>query len=131
MEPITLERITIENPVLDSKGEGVRFVRFNDSFIVGDLNIQKMGNELFSCFESSLYPDYKQNTRICIDMGNINFISASVLGEMIKADKKQKTKEKKPLGLVEIRPEIYEFFAMTRIDRLFEIKDTREDYLRR
>jgi anti-sigma B factor antagonist len=52
----------------------------------------------------------------------VEFLSSETLGELIKLEKKVKQHSGK-LILSNIKPEIYEVFAITRLNKLFDIKD--------
>lgn len=126
----SLRRITIEDAVEDSQGNGVRFITFNDRCIIDDNPIQEIGNELLSCFIPN-NPNYNPTARFCIDFKGVDFVSSALIkGKFPNINQKQKALYQRALGIVNLRPEIYEVLAITRLDGLFEIKDTREDYLR-
>jgi anti-sigma B factor antagonist len=96
-------------------------VNFADSKILDEANIQEMGRELFSLVES----DRKQ---ILLNFSKVEFLSSAALGKLITLDKKVKSSQGK-LRLSNIRPEIYEVFAITRLNKLFEIHDDEADAL--
>ena len=54
--------------------------------------------------------------------------SSAALGKLISFEKKARTKKTK-LVLTNIRPEIYEVFAITKLTKLFKIKDDEADAL--
>jgi anti-sigma B factor antagonist len=58
----------------------------------------------------------------------VDFYSAAALGKLITLEKKVKANGG-VLKLSNIRPEIYEVFAITRLNRLFDIKDDEGDAL--
>ncbi|MEZ5950468.1 MAG: STAS domain-containing protein [Planctomycetaceae bacterium] len=60
---------------------------------------------------------------------NVEYLSSGfALGKLITMDKKVKANAGK-LRLCAIRPDIYEVFAITKLNKLFDIKDTQEDAL--
>ncbi|MGC4001811.1 MAG: STAS domain-containing protein [Pirellulales bacterium] len=95
---------------------GVAVVRFVDTKIIDDLVIQELGQELFSLVEQD------KQSALVLNFSNVEFLSSAALGKLITLDKKMK-----PLGgkvrLSNIRPEIFEVFRITKLNKLFDIKD--------
>ncbi len=100
----------------------VTVVRFRDQKIIDDLNIQELGQELFRLVEGD------GRTKLLLNFAAVDFLSSSALGKLITLDKKVKAADG-ALKLCHIRPEIYEVFAITKLNRLFEIKDDEADAL--
>jgi len=100
----------------------VTVVRFRDQKILDDLNIQELGQELFQLVET------ENRTKLLLSFSGVDFLSSSALGKLITLDKKVKANAG-VLKLCQIRPEIYEVFAITRLNRLFDIKDDEADAL--
>ena len=100
----------------------VTVVHFRDQKIIEDLGIQELGQELFQLVEVD------NCRKMVLNFSAVDFLSSAALGKLITLDKKMKTKSGK-LRLCNIRPEIYEVFAITRLNRLFEIKDEEADAL--
>ena len=63
--------------------------------------------------------------KIILDFSNVEYLSSAALGKLITLDKKVK-KAKGKLKLCSIRPDIYEVFAITRLNQLFDIAETQE-----
>ena len=100
----------------------VTVVRFRDQKIIDDLNIQELGQELFRLVEGD------SRSKLLLNFAAVDFLSSSALGKLITLDKKVKAAEGS-LKLCHIRPEIYEVFAITKLNRLFEIKEDEADAL--
>jgi len=100
----------------------VTVVRFVDRKILDELNIQELGQELFQLVEID------HRSRILLNFFNVEFLSSAALGKLITLDKKVKAHGGK-LKLSNIRPEIYEVFAITKLNKLFDIKDEEADAL--
>ncbi len=100
----------------------VTVVHFRDQKIIEDLGIQELGQELFQLVEVA------NCRKMVLNFSAVDFLSSAALGKLITLDKKMKTKSGK-LRLCNIRPEIYEVFAITRLNRLFDIKDEEADAL--
>ena len=99
----------------------VSVVQFKDRKILDESNIQEMGRELFELVE-------QKRAKILLNFMNVEFLSSAALGKLITLDKKLKS-AKGQLKLSNIRPEIYEVFAITRLNKLFDIHDDEADAL--
>jgi anti-sigma B factor antagonist len=100
----------------------VTVVRFRDRKIVEDINIQQLGQEMFNLVEVD------NHDRLLLNFSAVDFLSSAALGKLITLDKKMKA-HGGALKLSNIRPEIYEVFAITKLNRLFDIKDDEADAL--
>ena len=100
----------------------VTVVHFRDQKIIEDLGIQELGQELNRLVE------VENRKKLVLNFSSVDFLSSAALGKLITLDKKMKAKSGK-LKLCNIRPEIYEVFAITRLNRLFDIKDEEADAL--
>lgn len=100
----------------------VTVVRFADRKILDEANIQELGDEMFALVE-------KENRRsLLLNFSNVEFLSSAALGKLIKLEQHVK-KHAGRLKLSNIRPEIYEVFAITRLNQLFDIKTDEADAL--
>ena len=100
----------------------VTVVRFRDQKIVEDINIQELGQEMFRLVESD------NRKKLLLNFSSVDFLSSAALGKLITLDKKMKAAGG-ILKFSNIRPEIYEVFVITRLNRLFDIKDDEADAL--
>ena len=100
----------------------VTVVRFRDQKILDDLNIQELGREL------SRLVEVENREKLLLNFSAVEFLSSAALGKLITLDKKVKATEG-TLKLCHIQPEIYEVFAITRLNRLFDIKENEADAL--
>jgi anti-sigma B factor antagonist len=98
---------------------GVTVARFTDKKILDESNIQIIGNQLFSLVDD----DHRQ--KIVLDFTNVEYLSSAALGKLITMDKKVKAAGAK-LRLCAIRSDIKEVFKITRLDKLFQILDSRD-----
>ena len=96
--------------------DGVTVVQFVDKKILDESNIQEMGQELFQLVEED------KRDKILLNFHSVEFLSSAALGKLITLDKKVKAHGGK-LRLSNIRPEIYEVFAITKLNKLFDIQD--------
>jgi anti-anti-sigma factor len=100
----------------------VTVVTFNDSKIIDEVEIQEFGQELYDLIERD------DRKKFVLNFGNVEFLSSAALGKLIHFEKKVKQHQAK-LVLSNIRPEIYEVFAITKLTKLFVIKDDEADAL--
>ena len=100
----------------------VSVVRFVDRKILDEAAIQELGQELFQLVES----DNKK--KLLLNFASVEFLSSAALAKLITLDKKVKA-HSGHLKLSNIRPEIYEVFAITKLNKLFDIKDDEADAL--
>jgi|TARA_B110001454_G_C12431988_1_gene313975 anti-sigma B factor antagonist len=99
----------------------VSVVQFRDRKILDESNIQEMGQELFELVDQN-------RSKVLLNFMNVEFLSSAALGKLITLDKKIKTATGQ-LKLSNIRPEIYEVFAITRLNKLFDIHEDESDAL--
>ena len=100
----------------------VTVVRFVDRKILDEANIQEMGQELTQLIEE------ENKSNLLLNFTNVEFLSSAALGKLITLDKKVKAHGGK-LKFSNIKPEIYEVFAITKLNKLFDIKDDEADAL--
>jgi anti-sigma B factor antagonist len=100
----------------------VTVAKFVDKKILDETNIQIIGNQLFGLV------DEDGRTSIILDFSNVEYLSSAALGKLITMDKKVKAASGQ-LRLCSIRPEIYEVFAITKLNKLFKIHDDQDQAL--
>ena len=100
----------------------VPIVTFNESKIIDEAEIQEFGQELYDLVER------EGRKKVILNFGNVEFLSSAALGKLIGFDKRVK-QHGAELILSNIRPEIYEVFAITKLTKLFIIKDDEADAL--
>ncbi len=103
---------------IDQIGD-VTVARFVDKKILDENNIQIIGNQLFGLVEED------GRKKIVLNFANVEYLSSAALGKLITMDKKVKAAGGK-LRLCAIRPDIYEVFAITRLNKLFDIRDDQD-----
>jgi anti-sigma B factor antagonist len=92
----------------------VTVVSFVDKKILDEQNIQIIGEQLFDLV------DNQGKKKILLNFGNVEFLSSAALGKLITLNKKAQTSGGK-LVMCNIVKEIYEVFAITKLDKLFKI----------
>ena len=100
----------------------VTVAKFIDKKILDETNIQIIGNQLFGLV------DEDRRAKIVLDFANVEYLSSAALGKLITLDKKVKAAKGK-LRLCSIRPDIYEVFAITKLNKLFDIHENQEKAL--
>lgn len=100
----------------------VTVVRFVDRKILDVTNIHELGRELFQLVEE------QQRKKLLLNFSSVEFLSSETLGELIKLEKKVKQHAGR-LVLSNIKPEIYEVFAITRLNKLFDIREEESEGL--
>ena len=96
--------------------------KFLDKKILDESNIQIIGNHMFKLVEEDGRKD------IILDFSNVEYLSSAALGKLITMEKKVKAARGR-LRLCSIRPEIYEVFAITKLNKLFQIYEDQEQAL--
>src|SRR3970282_386422 len=100
----------------------VTVVTFIDSKIIDEAEIQELGQELYDLVERD------GRKKIVLNFSNVEFLSSAALGKLIGSAKRVK-QHSAELILSNIRPAIYEVFAVTKLTRVFQIKDDEADAL--
>ncbi|MBN2215749.1 MAG: STAS domain-containing protein [Pirellulales bacterium] len=106
---------------IDEVGD-VTVVRFRDQKIIDDLNIQELGRELLNLVE------VENRKKLVLNFSAVEFLSSAALGKLITLEKKVKAAAGK-LKLCNIQPQTYEVFVITKLNRLFDIKEDEADAL--
>lgn len=106
---------------IDEVGD-VTIAKFIDKKILDETNIQIIGNQLFGLV------DEDGRKKIILDFTNVEYLSSAALGKLITMEKKVKG-SKGQLRLCSIRPDIYEVFAITKLNKLFKIHEDQEKAL--
>jgi anti-sigma B factor antagonist len=102
----------------------VSVVRFVDRRILDAANIEGLGDELFGLVEA------EHRKRLLLNFTGVEFLSSAALNKLIILDKKVKSNGGK-LVLSDLRQEIKEVFAITRLDQLFTIADSEQKALKK
>ena len=86
-----------------------------DKKILDEASIQELGAELFGLVEQQSMGD------ILLNFTNVEFLSSAALGKLITLDRKVKT-SKGRMKMCNIRPEIFEVFQITKLNKVFDIR---------
>jgi len=115
-QPARKRRLNIEET------DGIVVVNFIDKKILDEQNIQAIGDELFKLV------DELKHKKILLNFGNVEFLSSAALGKLITMNKKVAAAKGK-LALCSISKDIREVFEITKLDKLFTIKDDEQSAL--
>ena len=102
--------------------DGVTVAKFIDKKILDENNIQMIGNQLFGLVDDD------GRKKIVLDFSNVEYLSSAALGKLITMNKKV-SEAGGNLRLCSIRKDIFEVFAITRLNKVFDIRDTQQDAL--
>lgn len=105
-----------------SESSNISVVRFKDQKIIDPEAIQELGQELFELVEKD------SRKKLVVNFSNVEFLSSAALGKLITFEKLAKRHDAN-LILTNIAPEIFQVFAITNLDKLFQIKDNEADAL--
>lgn len=100
----------------------VAVVKFIDKKILDEPNIQMIAEQLFELV------DEDRRHKILLDFSAVDYLSSAALGKLITLNKKIKSVSGQ-LKLSNIRPEIYEVFEITSLNKMFPIYDDQESAL--
>jgi len=107
-----------------TQSEGASVVEFLDRKILEEFTINEIGDQL-----STLVGAGGGKLRLLLNFRNVEHLSSAALGMLIKLHNEMKKTGGK-LRLSDINPQIFEVFKITRLNKLFEIYDTRAEALR-
>ena len=97
----------------------VTVAKFTDKKILDENNIQMIGNQLFGLVDDD------GRRKIVLDFSNVEYLSSAALGKLITMNKKVSDAGGQ-LRLCSIRPDIFEVFAITRLNKVFDIRDDQQ-----
>ena len=100
----------------------VTVVRFRSRRITEDIDIQEFGSEMFNLVEND------KPEKLLLNLSTVEFLGGLALGRLVTLDRKVKT-QGGALKLSNIRPNIYEVFAIVKLNRLFDLKEDEADAL--
>ncbi len=96
-------------------------VGFLDRNILEEATIQQIGDELEALILST------PNPKLLLDFENVEHLSSAALGTLITVSNKIRDPARGgQLRLANIRPQIYDVFRITKLNKLFQIHDSTE-----
>ena len=109
-------------PVSVVNEKNVRIVEFTNNKILDEANIAEIGATLNTLIDEVDQP------RLLLDFNSVDHLSSAALGMLINANNRIKQRNGQ-LRLANIKPQIFEVFRITKLDRLFRIYSSRADAL--
>jgi len=100
----------------------IRIVEFTNNKILDEGNISEIGTTLKSLIDEAVKP------KLLLDFSNVDHLSSAALGMLINVNTEIKKKDGQ-LRLANIKPQIFEVFVITKLNKLFKIKPTRPEAL--
>jgi anti-sigma B factor antagonist len=105
-----------------TRHKDVAVARFVEHTLVSDLAISAAADELYSL------ADDEECQKLLLSFAGVKHLSSQMLAKLIALHKYVK-KNGGDLKLCEISPRVHEIFALVRLDRLLDIRDTEEHAL--
>ncbi|HEX8911458.1 MAG TPA: STAS domain-containing protein [Humisphaera sp.] len=100
----------------------IRIVEFTHSKILDEANIKEIGDGLGALIEERTYP------KLLLDFHTVEHLSSAALGMLINVNKRVKELNGQ-LRLTNIKPQIFEVFVITKLNKLFRIANNRAEAL--
>ena len=100
--------------------ESVTQVEFIDRNILDEANIQAIGEEISELIARADTPN------LLLSFSNVDHLSSAALGTLITIHNRLKQKGGQ-LRLANIDPQIYEVFMITKLNKLFDIHESRDE----
>jgi anti-sigma B factor antagonist len=104
---------------IEPDGE-VTNIQFVDRNLLDEGMIHQIGQEILGVIERESTP------KILINFDNVDHLSSAALGTLITINNKIRQKDGQ-LHLSNINPQIYEVFAITKLNKLFKIHETADE----
>ena len=105
------------------KLDDVTQVEFIDRNILDEANIQLIGDEIAALVDGA------PNPKLVISFANVEHLSSAALGTLITINNRVRSRSGQ-LRLSTIDPQIYEVFAITRLNKLFQILPTSDEAMK-
>ncbi len=109
-------------PLSVTQQKDINIVQFTNNRILDEANIADIGSTL------KVLIDENENPKLLLDFSTVDHLSSAALGMLINANNSVKQRNGQ-LRLTNIKPQIYEVFVITKLNKLFRIFPTREEGL--
>ncbi len=114
--------LTVSEASTPAAGD-VTVVAFTESKILDEANITQIGERVNALIDQHAKP------RLLLDFANVDHLSSAALGMLINANNRIREKNGE-LRLCDIKRQILEVFAITKLDKLFRIYPDRDAALK-
>ena len=102
--------------------KGIRVIEFTNNKILDEANIKEIGDGL------NALVDERPNPKLLLDFATVDHLSSAALGMLINVNKRVRERNGQ-LRLANIKPQIFEVFVITKLNKLFRITGTRPEAL--
>src|SRR5205085_10977054 len=109
-------------PVEVTQEKDIRVIEFTNNKILDEANIADIQSTLNALIEEQATP------KLLLDFSTVDHLSSAALGALINVNNKIRQKNGQ-LRLSNIKPQIYEVFVITKLNKLFKILPTRTEAL--
>ena len=99
-----------------------RLGEFTNNTILDEATITESGDGLHALV------DERPNPKLLLDFATVDHLSSAALGMLINVNKRVKERNGQ-LRLAHIKPQIFEVFVITKLNKLFRIMGTRAEAL--
>jgi anti-sigma B factor antagonist len=113
----------IQVSVVNGATGNVAVVKFNDRRIIEAATIQELGEELGGLVEKD------GQKAIVLNFTTVDFLSSAALNQLIKMNAKVKNAQAK-MRLCGLKPEIKEVFEITKLTKVFDLKNDETEALK-
>jgi anti-sigma B factor antagonist len=110
-------------PLSVVQNKDIRIVEFTSAKILDEANISEIGGTLNSMIDEADKP------KLLLDFSNVDHLSSAALGMLINANNRVKQRNGQ-LRLTNIKPQIYDVFVITKLNKLFRILPDRGEALK-
>lgn len=108
-----------DEPLRIRRADGLVHVTFNDSYVLGDGKIERIGDTLVALIAEDAQP------RLLIDFSGVKMISSMLLGVLLTVNNRVKSKQGQ-LRLANLAPRVRDMLLVTQLHSLFLIDPSRE-----
>ncbi|HZL34766.1 MAG TPA: STAS domain-containing protein [Tepidisphaeraceae bacterium] len=109
-------------PVSVTQQKDIRIVEFTNNRILDEANIAEIGQTLSALIKE------RNNPKLLLDFSSVDHLSSAALGMLISANNDIREANGQ-LRLAHIKPQIFEVFRITKLDKLFKIHPGRAEAL--
>jgi len=103
-----------------SQLKDISVIEFTNNKILDEANIEEIKTTLFGLIDAKATP------KLLLDFGNVDHMSSAALGTLINVSNRVKEKNGQ-LRLANIKPQIFEVFVITKLNKLFRILPNRQE----
>lgn len=101
-------------PLSVVQNKDIRVIEFTSTKILDEANIADIGSTLNTVI------DEMEKPKLLLDFANVDHLSSAALGMLINANNRIKQRNGQ-LRLTNIKPQIFEVFVITKLNKLFRI----------